>query len=192
MAKDFTDKQRCFIKEYLVDKNATQAAIRSGYSEDTAGKIGSENLQKPDIASEIEAGLQKQMSKAEAKAASIGITKERWLKELELIAFADMDDFGTITTNGMSLVPTDVREKGLGRAIKKISETTSQHGGSQSLELHSKLAAMELMGKHLGWVKDKLEHSGEIRRTNEPASMTQEELEAESIRIDKQLGRNNT
>lgn len=44
-----TDKQQRFCDEYLIDLNATQAAIRAGYSEKTAGVIGSENLQKPYI-----------------------------------------------------------------------------------------------------------------------------------------------
>ncbi|PYZ35394.1 MULTISPECIES: terminase small subunit [Enterobacter cloacae complex] len=48
MAK-LTDKQELFAREYLKDLNATQAAIRAGYSENTARKIGSENLTKPDI-----------------------------------------------------------------------------------------------------------------------------------------------
>ena len=43
------DKQEMFCREYLVDLNATQAAIRAGYSDKTARKIGSENLTKPDI-----------------------------------------------------------------------------------------------------------------------------------------------
>lgn len=53
MAK-LTDKQAAFIAEYMVDKNATQAAIRAGYSEDSAKAIGCENLTKPDIRQEIE------------------------------------------------------------------------------------------------------------------------------------------
>lgn len=48
MAK-LTAKQRRFCDEYLIDLNATQAAIRAGYSKKTAGKIGGENLQKPEI-----------------------------------------------------------------------------------------------------------------------------------------------
>lgn len=44
-----TDKQQRFVDEYLVDLNATQAAIRAGYSPDTAGAIGFENLKKPEI-----------------------------------------------------------------------------------------------------------------------------------------------
>lgn len=48
-----TPKQKQFVNEYLIDFNATQAAIRAGYSESTAGSIGWENLQKPEISEEI-------------------------------------------------------------------------------------------------------------------------------------------
>ena len=44
-----TDKQEMFCREYLIDLNATQAAIRAGYSEKTANRTASENLSKPDI-----------------------------------------------------------------------------------------------------------------------------------------------
>lgn len=53
MAK-MTTKQKRFCDEYLIDLNATKAAIRSGYSEKTARKIGQENLTKPDIKEYIE------------------------------------------------------------------------------------------------------------------------------------------
>lgn len=45
-----TAKQKRFCEEYLIDLNATQAAIRAGYSEKTACAIGTENLRKPNIA----------------------------------------------------------------------------------------------------------------------------------------------
>lgn len=48
-----TKKQKRFVEEYLIDLNATQAAIRAGYSPDTAKSIGSENLTKPDIQARI-------------------------------------------------------------------------------------------------------------------------------------------
>jgi phage terminase small subunit len=48
-----TPKQECFVEEYLIDLNATQAAIRSGYSKTTAHAIGQENLRKPIIAAEV-------------------------------------------------------------------------------------------------------------------------------------------
>lgn len=50
MEKKLTPKQERFVQEYLIDLNATQAAIRAGYSEDTARAIGYENLTKPYIA----------------------------------------------------------------------------------------------------------------------------------------------
>lgn len=52
-----TPKQAAFVREYLIDKNATQAAIRAGYSRKTARQIGEENLSKPDIRLAIDAGL---------------------------------------------------------------------------------------------------------------------------------------
>lgn len=55
-----TDKQRKFCEEYLIDLNATQAAIRAGYSEKTAQEMGSENLSKP-IISEYIAACQKEI-----------------------------------------------------------------------------------------------------------------------------------
>ena len=48
-----TDKQEMFCREYIVDLNATQAAVRAGYSEATAASIGYENLTKPEIASRV-------------------------------------------------------------------------------------------------------------------------------------------
>tara|TARA_R100000742_G_C4276788_1_gene98107 strand:+ start:974 stop:1363 length:390 start_codon:yes stop_codon:yes gene_type:complete len=48
-----TEKQKMFCKEYIVDLNAKQACIRSGYSEKTAKQIGSENLSKPYLQDEI-------------------------------------------------------------------------------------------------------------------------------------------
>lgn len=54
MSNGLTDKQKMFCKEYLVDLNATQAAIRAGYSEHTAHAIGAENLTKPLIKEQIQ------------------------------------------------------------------------------------------------------------------------------------------
>lgn len=53
MKKKLTAKQEMFCKEYIIDLNATQAAIRSGYSKDTATEIGCENLTKPNIQERI-------------------------------------------------------------------------------------------------------------------------------------------
>jgi phage terminase small subunit len=71
-----TPKQALFVKEYLIDLNATQAAIRAGYSEKTAYSIGEENLKKPEIAEAIAEHQQ-------AKAKKLDITVDTILAELE-------------------------------------------------------------------------------------------------------------
>jgi phage terminase small subunit len=58
-----TPKQQRFVDEYLVDLNALQAAIRAGYSAKTAGAIGHENLNKPEIAAAVQEAMQKRAGK---------------------------------------------------------------------------------------------------------------------------------
>ncbi len=70
-----TPKQERFVAEYLIDLNATQAAIRAGYSEKTAGQVGFENLKKPEIAEAIAA-------KAGKTAEKLDLSAERVLKGL--------------------------------------------------------------------------------------------------------------
>ena len=65
MTSELTPKQQRFVEEYLVDLNATQAAIRAGYSEDSARAIGHENLTKPDIAAAIEAAKKRLSERTE-------------------------------------------------------------------------------------------------------------------------------
>ena len=64
MAK-LTPKQQRFVDEYLIDLNATQAAIRAGYSEKTAYSVGHENLKKPEIQKAIEEAQEKLSNKAQ-------------------------------------------------------------------------------------------------------------------------------
>jgi phage terminase small subunit len=82
-----TDKQQLFVEEYLVDLNATQAAIRAGYSEDTARQMGSENLSKPDILDAIAAAkhLRSERTKINADYVLFQAVKlhERCMQEVE-------------------------------------------------------------------------------------------------------------
>ncbi len=75
-------KQRRFVDEYLVDLNATQAAIRAGYSPKTAGQIGERLLKKV----EIQTGVQEAMKARENRT---HITQDRVLQELSRLAFFD-------------------------------------------------------------------------------------------------------
>ena len=69
--KTLTAKQQMFVKEYLVDLNATQAAIRAGYSEDSAQQIGAENMLKPVIAVAINKGKQDRAEKVDISAQDV-------------------------------------------------------------------------------------------------------------------------
>lgn len=77
-----TPKQRRFVNEYCVDENATRAAIRAGYSPDTAGVIGCENLKKPYMAEAIK-------ERMEELAVAAGITPEWVVAQWAKIATAD-------------------------------------------------------------------------------------------------------
>lgn len=78
-----TGKQEAFCNEYLVDLHITKAAIRAGYSEDTAYSIGSENLKKPEIRARI-AEIREQTGKG------YNITRERIAQELARLSFFDI------------------------------------------------------------------------------------------------------
>jgi len=164
--KKLNPKQQQFALEYIIDFNATQAAIRAGYSKKTAGSIGSENLEKPEMQAAIQQAIEKRSQRT-------GITADRVLNELSIIAFSDMKDYVHIDENGsVGLIPFDDERmpEGASRAVSGIKETRriigSGEGGKEiTLEVrqeykhHDKVKCLELLGKHLGILKDKFEFS---------------------------------
>ena len=80
-----TNKQRAFVDEYLVDFNATRAAIRAGYSEKTASSVCSRLLGNVNILAQLQA-------KQHGRAEQLGVTADRFEKKLSDIAFADTVD----------------------------------------------------------------------------------------------------
>jgi len=162
MAK-LTAKQRRFCDEYLIDLNATQAAIRAGYSIDTANVIGSENLAKPYIQSRI----QKQMDE---RAKRTSITQDKVIQELTKIAFSDICNYLKVENNQVEVFDTDIIEQEQLAAIAEIKQNPS----GISLKLHDKLKALELIGKHLGMFKDKVEVTGNVNNPFE--GLTSDEL----------------
>ncbi len=140
MAK-LTEKQKRFVAEYLVDLNATQAAIRAGYSKKTAEVIGYENLRKPQIADEIEKRQEKLRNKLE-------ITQEKVLEEIAGIAFANASDFVTITATGLlDVKPTSKVQKEKLPALAGIKYSAN---GAVEIKLHDKPAALRMLAEHLG------------------------------------------
>jgi phage terminase small subunit len=148
-----TEKQKRFCNEYLIDLNATQAAIRSGYSYITAKEIGYENLTKPHIKTYIEKRITE-------RAERTNITQDMVVEELAKIAFSKIDDYvevddSTGSNNVIVKATRDVQEE-------RISAVSSIKQGSNGIEikLHDKVRALENLGRHLGMFKDKIEIFG--------------------------------
>ena len=156
-----TPKQQRFVEEYLVDLNATQAAIRAGYSHDTARSIASENLSKPDIADAIAAARAVLSERA-------GISAERVLRELSLIGFANMQDYIRVTSEGDPFVNLSELTRDQAAAISEVTceDFTDGRGDDArdvrkvKFKLADKRAALVDLGRHLKLFTDKVEQSG--------------------------------
>ena len=148
-----TAKQKAFVAEYLVDLNATAAAIRAGYSEKRAAEIGYQLLQKTTVQAAIQEALQ-------AREKRTLITQDRVLAELGKIGFSDLKDFVEFGPDGVSLKQdADVD----GAVVAEVSETATQLGSSKKIKLHDKMKALELIARHLGMLNDKLAITGEVQ-----------------------------
>lgn len=146
MAK-LTDKQQCFVDEYLIDLNATQAAIRAGYSAKTADQQGSRMLANVKVKQAV-AEKQAQRSKR------TGVNQDRVVLELAKVAFAKMTDI--VDSNGKIKEDASPDDLACIESIK-YKESDNEYGGSveREVKIASKLKALELLGKHLGMWSDK-------------------------------------
>lgn len=136
-------KQQAFINEYLIDFNATQAAIRAGYSKKTAGNTGWENLKKPEIAEAIEKRISEQC-----------MTADEVLMRLAEQARADIGEF--ISDEGEIDIEA-MKAAGATRLLRKVRHTTrggvSKDGAewevqTVEVDLHNAQTALELIGKY--------------------------------------------
>lgn len=185
MAK-LTDKQRIFVNEYLVDLNATRAykkAYPSCKKEETAAQAGSRMLRNVKVKEYIDKRMKEREIRTE-------ITQDKVLQELATIAFSNGTDFAKVvekpiimngipvldeegnqrTYKDVELEVTDNLTMNKKRAITAIKNTKF----GISVETADKVKALELLGKHLGMFKDKLEVTGKINNPYE--GLTKEEL----------------
>ena len=142
-----TDKQQRFVDEYLIDLNATQAAIRAGYSAKTADRIGPELLGKTCVSEAIS-------KKMAARSRRTGVNAERVVLELAKVAFAKMTDI--VDSKGRIKEDASPDDLACIESIK-YKESDNEYGGSveREVKIASKLKALELLGKHLGMWSDK-------------------------------------
>lgn len=133
-----TPKQERFVAEYLIDLNATQAAIRAGYSAKTAGQIGEQNLKKLEIAAAVKVAMEKRADRN-------GVTQDEVISGLR-----------------------ELRDMAMGKKPMRVTEIVRVSGKTpKTIDLEVKVfeaaaakGALELLGKHIGMFKDKIEHTG--------------------------------
>lgn len=149
MADKLTDKQKRFCDEYLIDLNATQAAIRAGYSQKTAMQIGEQNLRKL----EIQEYIQKRMKDREKRTE---ITQDKVLQEIARIAFDDIKNYLRFYTDEEGNVRTEVKDSDT-IDTRNISEVSCGKDGQFKFKVYCKDNALNMLGKHLGMFTDKVE-----------------------------------
>ena len=139
------ERERRFCEEYLIDLNATNAAIRAGYAPGTARNascwITPRNPKKPRLREEIDRLIAERSRRT-------GVNADRVVRELARIAFADMTDV-------MDMDAVDVRSdiaRDDSAALARIKRRCTQ--GGVEIRMHDKNRALELLGKHLGLFAD--------------------------------------
>jgi phage terminase small subunit len=138
MAK-LSPKQARFVQEYLLDLNATQAAIRAGYSAKAAKEIGYRQLTKAHIAAEIEKAQSKRAERCE-------VTADWVIDELRKLACANMADYMKSTPEGGVVLDF----AGLTRDQTAALSQVKVNGASVTFKLHDKRAALVDLGRYLG------------------------------------------
>lgn len=190
-----TDKQKRFVEEYLVDLNATQAAVRAGYSAKTAQEQSSRLLSNVMVQQAIREAQ-------EARSQRTEITADRVLQELAKIGFADIRkairwgrtvaipvDYGDAVVNAMestdhadngdpvkvhtdiALIASDEIDDDTAAAISEIKQTKE----GLAIKFHPKLEALGKIGQHLGMFKEKVELTGKDDGPIEMADVTDRE-----------------
>jgi phage terminase small subunit len=179
-----TPKQSLFVKEYLVDLNATQAAIRARYSKRTAKQIGTENLSKPDVMRAIIAGMRSREKKVE--------TSAQWvLKNLHSEAIADIAD---LYTESGRLRPVHewplVWRTGLVTGVKVKQEFEYKDGEKfpvgvvTEIKLSDRIKRLELIGKHHAMFTDNVNLGGEVSLKDK----TDAEIDTQILMLQKKVG----
>lgn len=153
-----TAKQQRFVDEYLIDLNATQAAIRAGYSKKTARQIADQNLSKLDIKAALEKRMQSRSARTE-------ITQDMVLRELAKIGFSDIrkvvrwgetqvrmvvgeegEAEDMVPYHGLALIDSTDVDDATAAAIAEVS----QGRDGLKVKLHDKKGALVDIGRHLG------------------------------------------
>lgn len=160
-ASDLNDKQERFCREYVIDLNGTQAAIKAGYAEKNADVKASQLLRIVKVQALIKK-LQAEISKRTE------ITADMVIQEIAKIAFANQQDY---VSEGNSIVDVSKIDKDKAAAVESIqTTTTTTKDGFETTQVkikqHSKVAALEQLAKHLGLYEKDNKQKGSLIRVS--------------------------
>lgn len=149
-------KQQRFVEEYLIDLNATQAAIRAGYSAKTAQEQGSRLLSNVILAEEVQKRIEARMKRTE-------VSQDEVINDLR-----------------------ELRDIAMGRKAIRVTEVVKDGAGGvcpfdfdvHVLEANAAKGAIELLGKHIGMFKDKLQLSGDAENPVQVVTLTPADYKA--------------
>lgn len=150
-----TNKQERFCEEYLIDLNATQAAIRAGYSAKTANEQGAQLLANLSVRARIDAALAEQSKRT-------GVTADRVVRELARVAFANSQD--VVNYDDATVRPDAARDDTAAVASVRVKTIPTKDGPGveREVKLHDKLKALELLGRRLGLFTDNVNLNGDV------------------------------
>jgi phage terminase small subunit len=140
MTRQLTDKQERFCQEYLMDLNASAAALRAGYRHPDNGR---QLLTKTHVENRI-AELKADRSRRTE------ITADRVLLEYARLAFSEMRQFASWGPTGVTWKDSEELDEAAAACVAEVSETISEGGRTRRFKLHSKTSALSDLAKHLG------------------------------------------
>jgi phage terminase small subunit len=152
--KTLTPKQERFCREYLVDLNASAAARRAGYSEESAGAIGGQLLAKTHIYERIVELTEKRNARTE-------ITGDMIVRQLERWAFGDTRSLAAWGERGVRLYDSETLTEDEAAMVVEVSEKPGQWGSALKIKRVDPAKALELLMRHKGMLRDADPSEGE-------------------------------
>ncbi|SET17061.1 terminase small subunit [Thorsellia anophelis] len=171
-----TKKQELFCREYIINFNATQAAISAGYSEKTATKIGSENLTKPDIQNRISELLNERVERNEINADYV-LKRCIEIDELDILDIMD-ENFNFKPLNQWTKV---WRTSITGIDIQELSGNEDTVSLIKKIKWPDKIKNLELLGRHINVQAFKEKRDVEITAEVIPPQMDLTRLSDEQL-----------
>lgn len=166
-----TEKQVAFVREYLIDLNASAACRRAGYSRKCVSVQGKQNMENPQIRAEIRKALTRRAKRLSVKADDV-------LRSLAEIANLDKTQAFHVRDGLLYVTDTDLLPPALRRCISEVAQT--QYG--IRIKFDDRVKALELLGRHLALFTDNLNLND--NRPKSVDEMNEEEIDAELARLE--------